>query len=116
MGNSPVLGAIYNPATVNTRPQVRSGRRRIVIDASGRGLYIGRPEWRDPHCSLPRVVCVRRAAARPTAHRQVKTLHSQIEKFRAARDLMLPRLTSGEIPVKMGRLVDMDKSLDGVLS
>ncbi len=69
MGNSPVLGAIYNPATVNTRPQVRSGRRRIVIDASGRGLYIGRPEWRDPHCSLPRVVCVRRAAARPTAHR-----------------------------------------------
>jgi len=46
----------------------------------------------------------------------VKTLHSQIEKFRAARDLMLPRLTSGEIPVKMGRLVDTGKSLDRVLS
>jgi len=32
--------------------------------------------------------------------RQVKTLHSQNEKLRAARDLLLPRLMSGEIAVE----------------
>ncbi len=37
-------------------------------------------------------------AARPM-FRQVKTLHSQNQKLRAARDLLLPRLMSGEIAV-----------------
>jgi type I restriction enzyme S subunit len=31
--------------------------------------------------------------------RQVRTLHSQNQKLRAARDLLLPRLMSGEIAV-----------------
>ncbi len=31
--------------------------------------------------------------------RQIKTLHAQNQKLRAARDLLLPRLMSGEIPV-----------------
>jgi type I restriction enzyme S subunit len=31
--------------------------------------------------------------------RQIKTLHAQNQKLRAARDLLLPRLMSGEIAV-----------------